>query len=478
MRSGLCVYNEESEIEPEAVKMDEHVLDTIILMQGGLVLTKLPKDIEDWKNVKEINLMHNELSSLPENPSCPRLLALILHNKNKFKTIPPSFFDYMPALQILNLSRTDISVMESDALVPRGVISALFCLKELMISVNPDDKRAELVRYFLLNSPMWVHPLLSNFRLTIGHHVNRIMSRLSGDVEFELERWERCLKYINGDQTIPEEIKTILQYPTTFFLERHATAKKLSGSRIEKQLKCCVVGECNEVEVIIDETDAHEGVVLGSLEYLCIYYMKNLRRIWEGPIQPKCSSLLKFLTLRTCPVLTTIFIKGLLDNLCNLEELTIDDYPSIKTLVSCKVSAEHKTSHFLPNLKRMSLYYMLGLFSISSGLHTAPRLESLSFYDCPNLKNMSIEEVSNKDLKKIKAELVSSWPAQNPYDTMVSYTRSQAPCKIQKNKTSVVLTFFSNLAFCLDERSINQINLFGSPIVDKDQPNNYPPLTH
>jgi hypothetical protein len=36
----------------------------------------------------------------------------------------------------------------------------------------------------------------------------------------------------------------------------------------------------------------------------------------------------------------------------------------------------------------------------------------------------------------------------------------------------------SNLAFCLDERSINQINLFGSPIVDKDQPNNYPPSTH
>jgi hypothetical protein len=98
IRSSLCVFNEESEIEPEAVEMDEHVLDTIILMQGGLVLTELPKDIEDWKNVKEINLMHNELSGLPENPSCPRLLALILHNNNKLKTIPPSFFDYMPTL--------------------------------------------------------------------------------------------------------------------------------------------------------------------------------------------------------------------------------------------------------------------------------------------------------------------------------------------------------------------------------------------
>ena len=95
------------------------------------------------------------------------------------------------------------SVMESDALVPRGVILALFRLEELMINMNPDDKRwnacvedivsevrslkslktlvfyfprVELVRYFLLNNPMWVHPSLSNFRLTVGHHVNPIMS--------------------------------------------------------------------------------------------------------------------------------------------------------------------------------------------------------------------------------------------------------------------------------------------------------------
>jgi hypothetical protein len=361
IRSSLCVFNEESEIEPEAVDMDEHVLDTIILMQGGLELTELPKDIEDWKNVKEISLMHNKLSGLPENPSCPRLLALILNNNNKLKTIPPSFFDYMPALQILNLSRTSIrslpesivklvslkrlflsychrfmrlspkvgelkqlevldlegtdimdlpeeikkltnltclkfsvyvymddgscSVMESDALVPRGVISTLFRLEELMISVNPDDKRwnacvediitevcslkslktlvfyfprVELVSHFILQSPSWVSQSLSHFRFIVGHHVNRIMSRLPPDVEFELERWERCLKYING-VAVPKEIKKVLQYSTAFFLERHATVKKLSGFGIEnmKQLKCCVVGECNEVEVIIDETDAH-----------------------------------------------------------------------------------------------------------------------------------------------------------------------------------------------------------------------------
>ena len=609
-RSGW-IEPETSDMYWKAFSMGLRIgFDTIIqrevlqscLMLGGLGLTEPPKE-EDWEKANKIYLMDNELSDLPKNPRSPMLSTLFLQRNYKLRTITPSFFDYMPTLQILNLSRTGIKslpesiyrlvslkrlflndchrfmilspkvgelkqlevldiegtdimdlpkeikeltnltclevsfcaylsngrrAMQSDVVVPCGIISTLSHLEELNMIANPDDKRwsacvedivaevctleslntlkfyfprVELVRQFLLNSPMWVHPSLSNFRFTIGHHVKHTMSRLPGDVEFELERWERCLKYING-VAVPREIQKVLQYSTAFFLERHATVKKLSDFGIGnmKQLKCCVVGECNEVEVIIDETNAHEEddevdaheedgeadalkedseanaheeddeadaheedgeadalkegseanaheedseadaqeddseadaheeddeveayredgsngivsktsgaktIVLGSLEYLYIYYMKNLRRIWKGPVQPKCLSLLKSLTLHTCPQLTTIFTTCILYNLYNLEELIVEDCPSIKTLVSCKISTEPKTSDFLPNLKRISLHYMPGLVSISSGLHIAPRLEWLSFYNCPNLKHLLIEEVSSKDLKKIKGE--------------------------------------------------------------------------
>ena len=135
--------------------------------------------------------------------------------------------------------------------------------------------------------------------------------------------------------------------------------------------------------------------------------MKSLRSIWEGSIQQNSLLLLKSLTLRTCPQLTTIFTQELLDNLCNLEELKVEDCPSIKSIVSCEISAEPKTSYFLPNLKKISLHYMPGLVSISSGLHIAQQLEWLSLYNCPNLKNPFIDEVSSQDLKKIKGE--RSW---------------------------------------------------------------------
>jgi disease resistance protein RPS2 len=505
---------------------------------------KLSPEVGELKQLEVLDLEGTKISDLPMNPRWPMLLQLFLHNNKELRKIPPLFFDHMTALQTLNLSRTGISslpdpvvrlvslkrlflsychcfmrlspkvgeleqlevldlegteimhlpkeimkltnltclkfsiygymgdgssAMQSDEPVPPKVISALSHLEELKISVNPDDKRwnecveaivtevctlvnlntlhfyfprVDLVRHFVLNRPMWERPSLSHFRFTVGHHVKRILPRLPREAELELEKWERCLKYING-VAVPSEIKKVLQYSTAFFLERHASVKKLSDFGIGnmKHLKCCVVGECNEVEVIIEEADAHEEdseddayeedseevdseeeydrneivcktsgakkIVLGKLEYLCIYYMKNLRSIWKGPVQLECFSSLKYLTLRTCPQLTTIFPKVVVDHLLNLEELTVDDCPNITTIVSCETSADqHKTSHFLPNLKRMSLHYVPELISISSGLKIAPSLEWLSFYNCPNLKD-PWTEVYTKNLRRIEGE--RSW---------------------------------------------------------------------
>ena len=465
---------EDIDMEPEAIEQhgseaDQRKEAPRLLMQAGLGLTEPPKD-EDWENTKEIYLMNNELSILPKNPRCPKLSALFLQRNYKLRTIPQSFFDYMPALEILNLSRTGIRslpdsltklvslkklflndchyfmmlspevgklkqlevldlegteivhlpeeikkltnltclevsffgytkrAMQSEAVVPSGVISALSQLEELNIDVKLDDERwdacvetilAEICNLMRLNtlkfyfprvellrclhSPMGIYPSLSHFRFTVGHHVKRIISRVPCDVEFELERWEKCLKFINGVD-IPRDIKKALQHATSFFLDRHATVKNLSsfGIRNMEKLKCCVMGECNEVEVIIDEAHAYdedddsneiaddsngtEKIVLGSLEYLYVYRMKSLRSIWTGQFQWKSLFLLKSLTFNKCPQLTTIFMPSFLDKLCNLEELTVKDCPSIRSLVSSENTAEHKSSYFLPNLKRISLH--------------------------------------------------------------------------------------------------------------------------
>ena len=81
--SGLI----QSQIEDVEMKSEASEQRGFFLMQGGLGLTMPPKD-EDWKNAKEIYLMDNELSILPENPRCPNLSALFLPRNYKLRTIP------------------------------------------------------------------------------------------------------------------------------------------------------------------------------------------------------------------------------------------------------------------------------------------------------------------------------------------------------------------------------------------------------
>uniref|UniRef100_A0A2N9FGH1 RRM domain-containing protein n=1 Tax=Fagus sylvatica TaxID=28930 RepID=A0A2N9FGH1_FAGSY len=456
-------------LEPQAVVFD---VEAVKMTSNSSEQTKF--EIEEIGNEasqtrQPEGIQDNKLSVLPENPRCPELSALFIQRNYKLRTIPPSFFDHMPALQILNLSRTGIKslpdsvislvslkrlflndchrfmmlspnigelkqlevldldktqimdlpkeikkltnltclevsfcgtyVQSNVVVIPCGVISALSQLEELNIDVDPDDerwdacveaivnevctlKRLETLKFYfprleLLRKIQMNIPSLFNFRFIVGRHVKRLMSRVPPDVEIELERWERCLKYING-VGVPREIQKVLQHATAFFLDRHASIKKISdfGNRNMEDLKCLVIGEFYGA--------------FGRGQYRGIHYC-----------------LLKSLTLVTCPQLTTIFTQGLLANLCNLEELKVEDCPSINNLVSFEISAEHKASDFLPNLKKISLHYMPGLVSISGGLHIAPKLEWLSFYNCPNLKNPLIDEVSTQDLKKIKGE--RSW---------------------------------------------------------------------
>ncbi|XP_039173645.1 disease resistance protein At4g27190-like [Eucalyptus grandis] len=336
---------------------------------------------------------------------------------------------------------------DSKTVIPHGVISSLLHLEELNLDVNADAEwwdtcaegvvsevcnlkrlstfkfsfpTMELLRQFNQLRKSMEHPSLAQFRLCVGNHASCIMNRLPLNIEFELERCNRYLRYTNGDDVFTD-IKDMLQQLDALFLERHANLKTLSELRINsmEQLKWCVLGECNELEVLIDSSDTmhQEALIeshcksacLESLEFLYVYYMRNLRNIWKGSVQKGCLSSLKLLTLCKCPELTVIFSCEMLDNLNNLEEVTIEDCPAIKSLISCQNSFCEvlKSSYFLPMLKKLSLHYVPELSSISCGLWIALRLERLSFYNCPSLKSLSTNEVSSEQLKKIRGE--RSW---------------------------------------------------------------------
>ncbi|KAK7814658.1 disease resistance protein [Quercus suber] len=77
------------------------------LSRAAAGLTEPPLN-EEWEEAKMIFLMDNELSRLPERPNCPKLLALFLQRNHLLRMIPSPFFDLMPFLKVLNLSKTRI----------------------------------------------------------------------------------------------------------------------------------------------------------------------------------------------------------------------------------------------------------------------------------------------------------------------------------------------------------------------------------
>ncbi|RVW77559.1 putative disease resistance protein [Vitis vinifera] len=369
------------EIRKELVNFYEAEMNPILLVElDGRGLMEAPKN-ETWEEANEMHLMNNKISKLLDNPNCPKLIALFLQGNHHLRVISPSFFQCMPMLQILDLSQTKIKSLPqslfkliqlrkfilrscelfselpvevgefchlevldlegteiinlpvaigkltnltclkvsfypqangnrknnmSNRIIPQNVISNLLQLEELSIDVNPEDERWNATIKDIVEE------------IYCGNHLKRIISRLPHESAIKFEEQESCLKYMNG-KGIPIEIKE----------------------------------KCSEIETIVDTDDLGEDLVLESLEYLSLHYMKNLRSIWKGPL-----------------------------------------------------------SWYLPNLKKISLHYLPKLVSIFGNVPIAPSLEWLSFYDCPSLKILFPKEVSSHKLKVIIGE-ADWWSALN-----------------------------------------------------------------
>ncbi|XP_010657929.2 disease resistance protein At4g27190 isoform X2 [Vitis vinifera] len=393
----------------------------IFFLRGCELLMELPPEVGKLRNLEVLNLEGTKIINLP----------IDVERLTKLKCLNVSFHGYRKN--------------QSSTLIPRNVIQQLFQLQELRIDVNPDDeqwnatmedivkevcslKQLEALKiylpqvapldHFMKNGTSSVYTSLVHFRFVVGSHHSRIISRLPNELAIKFELQARSLKYVNGEG-IPSQIKEVLQHCTALFLDRHLTLTKLSefGIGNMKKLEFCVLGECYKIETIVDgaenckqredDGDVYGENILGSLQFLRLHYMKNLVSIWKGPVWRGCLSSLKSLALHECPQLTTIFTLGLLENLNSLEELVAEWCPEINSIVTLEDPAEHRPfplRTYLPNLRKISLHYVPKLVNISSGLRIAPKLEWMSFYNCPLLETLSDMEVCCHGIKVIIGE--------------------------------------------------------------------------
>ncbi|KAJ7967960.1 Disease resistance protein [Quillaja saponaria] len=388
------------------------------LLRGCELFMELPPEIGQLKNLEKLDLDGTQITNLPRE----------IENLTNLKSLALSFFSYA-------IGR-GMQGMHSNSIISPGVILNLFELIELSIDVSPDDQRwsnnvevvireicglrdlktlklyipeVQLLQRLSECSSLFLERTRFHFSFIVGHHMERIISRVPPEVEAEFKTWDKSLKFVNG-VSVPGEVKMVLKHGNAFFLDRHMSITKLSEFGFEnlKWVKFCLLAECNEMQTIFDGGDINQERLefpgaLSNLEYLRVYYMKSLKSIWEGPID-KCSlRYIRLLALHTCPELRTIFTPDVLANLHELEELIVEDCPKLSSLVSTG-SFEPKGEVFLPWLKTVYLLYLPELVSISNGVLIGPQLERIGFYNCPKLERLSTAELSSKKLKLIKGE--------------------------------------------------------------------------
>ncbi|KAI8026327.1 Disease resistance protein RPS2 [Camellia lanceoleosa] len=393
------------------IVLQELFIPSLFLRQGGLGLTETPK-VEKWTNLKEIELMNNKLSELPENPNSPFLQKLFLHNNYDLVEIPELFFEGMPLLRVLDLSYTSIKSLPPSISRLRSLQTFNLRGCALLMELPPQIGVLGNLEIFDLEGTeiTYLDGKAQNSGIQIGLNLDSLLvitdsaSYLVYHMKLKRDSRRKCLEYINGDGK-PTEITEALNHAFVFFLDHHWTIKMLSdfGNENLVKLKFCLLEECNELQTITDGNYKYpSGVVkepvFESLNYLGIHHMKNLQSIWKGPIENGCLSCLSSLTLRMCPNLTTIFTPSLLNNLSQLEELVVEDCCKIKSLVT-QESPNFKSGYVLQRLKRMSLVDLPELVTISGGLIVNPILKSLIVYGCPKLEILYPTEISSTTSK-------------------------------------------------------------------------------
>ncbi|XP_058072689.1 disease resistance protein At4g27190-like [Magnolia sinica] len=103
-----------------SVKMHDIVRDVALSIalraeHGFLVKAKVGwkewPHIENVQECKRISLANNEISKLPDQIECPRLLTLILESNQSLKEIPNGFFQGMNSLKVLDICGSNISML-------------------------------------------------------------------------------------------------------------------------------------------------------------------------------------------------------------------------------------------------------------------------------------------------------------------------------------------------------------------------------
>ena len=172
---------------------------------------------------------------------------------------------------------------------------------------------------------------------------------------------------------------------------------------------CCLqdlkVEDCSELKELIEVGSLVQTVAFSKLENMELSNLPKLVSICKGLIDSTSLNSLTTLTLKSCPKLNCLFPEYMIQPLCNLQDLKVEDCSELKTLI--EVGSIVQTGAF-SKLKNMELVNLPELFRVcEDNSFEWLSFEIMKLMTCPKLKELPFGKENALSLRKI--ECTSRW---------------------------------------------------------------------
>ncbi|KAL0884847.1 hypothetical protein Bca101_008828 [Brassica carinata] len=385
------------------------------IVQAGAGLREMPK-VKNWKDVRKISLMRNDIETISESPDCPELSTLLLR-ENKLVEISDGFFQSMLKLRVLDLSGNNLSGFRMD-------MCNLVSLRYLNLSQTSISE----LPFGLERLKMLIH-----LNLEWTSRLERLdgISELSSLRTLKLRGCGVLL-----DMSLMKELKLLEDIE---YVSVSISSSTLAGEKLFFNPR---IGRC--IQQLSIEKDGEESVkvlVLPALDSLCVISILECGMLEEIKIEK--TSWNKSLTSPCFSNLTLVIIgycKGLKDLTWllfapNLTHLHVSNSGKLEDIISKeKAGSVLSENNIIPfqKLEWLSLINLLELKSIYWNALPFQSLRKLHIggYSCPKLRKLPLNSESVVNVDKFVIECSDKkWLERVEWEDEATRLRFLPSCK-------------------------------------------------
>ncbi|KAH6781641.1 hypothetical protein C2S51_006934 [Perilla frutescens var. frutescens] len=454
----------------ESVKMHDLVRGMALQIVGGKYMVRagdyslkeIPMEEEWTMDLEKVSLMKTRIWDIPDrtSPNCPKLSTLLLHDNFSLNFIPDSFFSKMQGLCTLDLSATLIKMLPNSVSELKSLkalllenckilesvpyLGKLKALRELNLDgtaikevpegveellnlkfLSLDAKRLEMLPQGLLLKLLRLQYVKFPYHLEVAIEeiknlkgLEELWARMKNVRDFnrytesrqiprhgafyKIQVGEELYKYfdeewvyfgaydrllimskcsLKDEKVLGQDIQCLMisqcEGVSNFFLDG------FSPSNYPCSLQKLIIDSCGGIECVFTSEQELASQISKTLECIQLSWLDDLKAAAAGEIGPQAVfTSLRRLEINECNKMRKLGLPA--SGVPNLEEISIMDCSEIEEIFEDEGRADSLTIT-LPKLQYLSLYFLPRLKNVCKATIICNSIQEMKMWDCPRL---------------------------------------------------------------------------------------------